>query len=94
MHYPQDRPVAPRAEVIGTRGPFNLGGERALSECFTCDALVNKNSSNQATEPKLQMAREINLPMLVLVRPPLPPTDREFADGKALLAAARDWENT
>ena len=25
--------------------------------------------------------------------PPLPPADREFADGEALLAAIRDWES-
>ncbi|MBW6266197.1 precorrin-6A/cobalt-precorrin-6A reductase, partial [Pseudomonas aeruginosa] len=52
-----------------------------------------KNSGSQATEPKLQVAREMGLPVLVLARPPLPPADREFADGEALLAAIRDWES-
>ncbi|EPP3903817.1 TPA: precorrin-6A/cobalt-precorrin-6A reductase, partial [Pseudomonas aeruginosa] len=55
--------------------------------------LVSKNSGSQATEPKLQVAREMGLPVLVLARPALPPADREFADGEALLTAIRDWES-
>ncbi|WP_260467236.1 precorrin-6A/cobalt-precorrin-6A reductase, partial [Pseudomonas aeruginosa] len=81
------------AVVCGARGPFSLDGERALFERLACDVLVSKNSGSQATEPKLQVAREMGLPVLVLARPPLPPADREFADGEALLAAIRDWES-
>ncbi|WP_042853115.1 precorrin-6A/cobalt-precorrin-6A reductase, partial [Pseudomonas aeruginosa] len=72
------------------RGPFSLDGERALFERLACDVLVSKNSGSQATQPKLQVAREMGLPVLVLARPP---ADREFADGEALLAAIRDWES-
>lgn len=89
----QGQLAAPRAEVIGARGPFSLDGERALFERLACDVLVSKNSGSQATEPKLQVAREMGLPVLVLARPALPPADREFADGEALLAAIRDWES-
>ncbi|HCR1280524.1 precorrin-6A/cobalt-precorrin-6A reductase, partial [Pseudomonas sp. BIS1] len=60
---------------------------------LACDVLVSKNSGSQATEPKLQVAREMGLPVLVLARPALPPADREFADGEALLTAIRDWES-
>ncbi|HFD4253708.1 TPA: precorrin-6A/cobalt-precorrin-6A reductase, partial [Pseudomonas aeruginosa] len=89
----QGQPAAPRAKVIGARGPFSLDGERALFERLACDVLVSKNSGSQATEPKLQVAREMGLPVLVLARPALPPADREFADGEALLTAIRDWES-
>ncbi len=78
--------------MISARGPFSLDGERALFERLACDVLVSKNSGSQATEPKLQVAREMGLPVLVLARPALPPADREFADGEALLTAIRDWE--
>ncbi|MCT4937571.1 precorrin-6A/cobalt-precorrin-6A reductase, partial [Pseudomonas aeruginosa] len=71
----------------------SLDGERALFERLACDVLVSKNSGSQATEPKLQVAREMGLPVLVLARPALPPADREFADGEALLTAIRDWES-
>ncbi|WP_206443518.1 precorrin-6A/cobalt-precorrin-6A reductase, partial [Pseudomonas aeruginosa] len=89
----QGQPAAPRAGVRGARGPFSLDGERALFERLACDVLVSKNSGSQATEPKLQVAREMGLPVLVLARPALPPADREFADGEALLTAIRDWES-
>ncbi|MBG5212838.1 precorrin-6A/cobalt-precorrin-6A reductase, partial [Pseudomonas aeruginosa] len=90
LHGPR---AAPRAAVMGARGPFSLDGERALFERLACDVLVSKNSGSQATEPKLQVAREMGLPVLVLARPALPPADREFADGEALLTAIRDWES-
>ncbi|MGI1072479.1 precorrin-6A/cobalt-precorrin-6A reductase, partial [Pseudomonas aeruginosa] len=87
-------PAAGGRGVVGRRrGPFSLDGERALFERLACDVLVSKNSGSQATEPKLQVAREMGLPVLVLARPALPPADREFADGEALLAAIRDWES-
>ncbi|WP_262855529.1 precorrin-6A/cobalt-precorrin-6A reductase, partial [Pseudomonas aeruginosa] len=84
---------APPAGGRAPPGPFSLDGERALFERLACDVLVSKNSGSQATQPKLQVAREMGLPVLVLARPALPPADREFADGEALLAAIRDWES-
>ncbi|MDO5912166.1 precorrin-6A/cobalt-precorrin-6A reductase, partial [Pseudomonas aeruginosa] len=92
---PPPRPRPPRRGGGGGAppGPFSLDGERALFERLACDVLVSKNSGSQATEPKLQVAREMGLPVLVLARPALPPADREFADGEALLTAIRDWES-
>ncbi|MFS7109924.1 precorrin-6A/cobalt-precorrin-6A reductase, partial [Pseudomonas aeruginosa] len=86
-------PPPPPAGGAAPPGPFSLDGERALFERLACDVLVSKNSGSQATEPKLQVAREMGLPVLVLARPALPPADREFADGEALLTAIRDWES-
>jgi len=40
--------------------------------------LISKNSGSVATEPKLQVARELGLPVLVLRRPLLPEVDRVF----------------
>lgn len=67
-----------RFEVIGSRGPFDLDEERALFDRLGTDVLVSKNSGSQSTEPKLQVARERGLPVLVLKRPELPPVTREF----------------
>lgn len=74
----QAEPAPPRAEVIDARGPFSLEGERALFARTGCDVLVSKNSGSPSTEPKLQVARERGLPVLVLRRPLLPAVDREF----------------
>ncbi|MGH8379682.1 cobalt-precorrin-6A reductase [Pseudomonas sp.] len=67
-----------RCEVIGARGPFHLEDERALFERRQIDVLISKNSGSGATEPKLEVARERGLPVLVLKRPELPVVDREF----------------
>ncbi len=76
-----------RAEIIGDRGPFNLEAERQLFERLNCDALISKNSGGDSTEPKLQVARERGLPVLLLRRPVLPAVAREFAHRDDLLSA-------
>lgn len=67
-----------RCAVIGARGPFHLEDERALFERRQIDVLVSKNSGSAATEPKLEVARERGVPVLVLKRPELPEVDRLF----------------
>lgn len=74
-----DYPGTPRARVIGARGPFNLADERALFAAGQFDVLISKNSGSSATEPKLQVARELGLPVLLLARPPLPAVDQQFS---------------
>lgn len=76
-----------RCEVIGARGPFRLEDERALFAQRQIDVLISKNSGSGATEPKLQVARELKVPVLVLKRPTLPEVDREFGSVDALLTA-------
>jgi precorrin-6A/cobalt-precorrin-6A reductase len=76
-----------RASVIGARGPFHLEDERALFAAGQFDVLISKNSGSSATEPKLQVARELGLPVLLLARPLLPSVDREFASVEALWSA-------
>ena len=77
----------PRATVIGARGPFDLHGERALFALLGSDVLISKNSGSQSTEPKLQVARELGLPVLLLRRPELPAVEREFVSLEALAEA-------
>ncbi len=67
-----------RCEVIGARGPFLIDDERELFERRNIDVLISKNSGSTATEPKLEVARERRVPVLVLKRPVLPEVDREF----------------
>ncbi|SPO68891.1 cobalt-precorrin-6A reductase [Pseudomonas sp. JV241A] len=75
-----------RCEVIGARGPFHLDDERALFERRQIDVLISKNSGSGATEPKLEIARQWRVPVLVLKRPELPQVDREFFSPSKLLA--------
>jgi precorrin-6A/cobalt-precorrin-6A reductase len=86
----QAQEAVARAEIIGARGPFELDEERALFARLGTDVLISKNSGSQATEPKLQVARELGLPVLLLRRPSLPPVAREFASLDALRQALQE----
>ncbi|PHN26004.1 cobalt-precorrin-6A reductase [Pseudomonas sp. ICMP 460] len=79
-----------RCEVIGARGPFLIEDERALFERRGIDVLISKNSGSAATEPKLEVARERGVPVVVLKRPVLAAVDREFTTVAALLKAITD----
>ncbi len=76
-----------RCEVIGARGPFLIEDERALFDRQQIDVLISKNSGSTATEPKLEVARERGVPVLVLRRPVLAAADREFTTVAAVLQA-------
>ncbi|KMM79460.1 cobalt-precorrin-6A reductase [Pseudomonas deceptionensis] len=78
-----------RCEVIGARGPFLIDEERALFEQHQIDVLISKNSGSSATEPKLEVARERGVPVLILKRPELAGVDREFWRVDELLMALR-----
>jgi precorrin-6A/cobalt-precorrin-6A reductase len=78
-----------RCEVIGARGPFHLEDERALFESRRIDVLISKNSGSSSTEPKLQVARERRVPVLILKRPELPDVDRVFWSVEEVLAALK-----
>ena len=78
-----------RCEIIGARGPFCIDDERALFERRQIDVLISKNSGSSATEPKLDVARERGVPVLILKRPALPEADRLFWSTQALLEALR-----
>ncbi|MBP8236472.1 MAG: cobalt-precorrin-6A reductase [Pseudomonas sp.] len=76
-----------RAEIIGARGPFALDEERALFARLGTDVLISKNSGSASTEPKLQVARELGVPVVLLRRPELPAVEREFAQFEDLWEA-------
>ena len=78
-----------RCDVIGARGPFLIDDERALFEHRRIDVLISKNSGSSATEPKLEVARERGVPVLILKRPALPSVQREFVQIDELLMAVR-----
>ena len=85
-----EHPGNAHARVIGNRGPFSLDEERDLFAAGNFDVLISKNSGGEATEAKLQVARERCLPVLLLARPELPEVDRTFVSCDALWQALPD----
>jgi precorrin-6A/cobalt-precorrin-6A reductase len=73
-------------EIIVGRGPFTLAEERRLLERHAVGVLVSKASGGAATEAKIVAARELSLPVIMVLRPAPEP-------GKAVgtVEAALDW---
>ncbi|MBP0592557.1 cobalt-precorrin-6A reductase [Paraburkholderia sp. LEh10] len=79
-----------RARIIDARGPFDIDGERALFALNRIDVLVTKNSGGEATRAKLDVARELRVPVVMMRRPALPEVDREFDSPAQLLRAMNE----
>jgi precorrin-6A/cobalt-precorrin-6A reductase len=69
---PPGPPLPPRHELVLARGPFALEDERALLREHAIDVVVTKDSGGDATRAKLDAARELRLPVLMVARPPVP----------------------
>jgi precorrin-6A/cobalt-precorrin-6A reductase len=69
MIEPPDVNVPAHAEIILARPPFSLDEERALMREKSITVLVAKNSGGDATYPKIEAARELGLPAIMIARP-------------------------
>ncbi|MFS8095753.1 cobalt-precorrin-6A reductase [Lentzea alba] len=75
MVEPPSPPVPQRIEVLLSRGPFTVDGELELMRSWRIDALVTKDSGGSMTSAKLEAARLLGIPVVVVRRPPLPPAE-------------------
>jgi precorrin-6A/cobalt-precorrin-6A reductase len=57
-------------EVLLGRGPFRVEDEIALMRGHRIDALVTKNSGGPAAAAKLEAARALEVPVVMIARPP------------------------
>lgn len=84
---PPDLALPPTWTVLRSRGPYDLAGERALLRAHRADLLVTKDSGGTHTVAKLDAARELGVPVVVVRRPsPVVGLDRV-----ATAAAAARW---
>lgn len=81
---PPDPTVLPDATVLLARAPFTLDGEIAVLRTHRIDLVVAKNSGGTATRPKLDAARQLAIPVVMLERPPAPPVDTVAAAEAAM----------
>jgi precorrin-6A/cobalt-precorrin-6A reductase len=66
---PPDGPLPTRCEVLLARGPYQREAELALMRSRGIDVLVTKNSGGPLTEGKLDAARDLGIPVVMVSRP-------------------------
>lgn len=73
-------------EVVAARGPFTLADEQALMQRHEIDMVVCKASGGEMTRAKLDAARMMGCPVVMISRPAVPEGPRVDS-----VAAAQDW---
>ena len=76
----------PHCDVVVSRGPFTEDGDRALIERHGSELIVSKNAGGTGARAKLDAARALGLPVLMIDRPILPQRT-EFSS----VAQVLDW---
>jgi precorrin-6A/cobalt-precorrin-6A reductase len=66
----------PNAEVIVSRGPLTLEGDRELMDSRSTEYLVTRNSGGNGARAKIDAARELGIPVIMIARPALPERPR------------------
>jgi precorrin-6A/cobalt-precorrin-6A reductase len=82
---PDEAPPLPDYHAVIDRGPFDAGADRALLERHRIDLVVSKNSGGAGAYAKLEAARALGLPVLMIDRPALPPRREVTSPSDVLL---------
>ena len=69
---PEPSVPLPGVQVVIARGPFTAVGDRALLQEHGITHVVAKNSGGTGAAAKLEAARALGLPVILINRPPLP----------------------
>jgi precorrin-6A/cobalt-precorrin-6A reductase len=83
---PPTGPLPPDASILLARGPFHLDDERTLLRDHAIDVIVTKNSGGPATYAKVEAARQLNIPVIMVQRPPAP-----SAPSVTTIPAVEEW---
>jgi precorrin-6A/cobalt-precorrin-6A reductase len=66
---PGDVALPPDIKMLSGRGPFDLQAETTLLKQEKVDVLVSKNSGGAATYAKIEAARNLGIPVVMMARP-------------------------
>ncbi|MEU5551469.1 cobalt-precorrin-6A reductase [Micromonospora sp. NPDC047793] len=64
-----EEPLPEHIRLLRSRGPYTLAGELELIRTHRLDVVVTKDSGGRLTEAKLDAARQLGLPVLMIDRP-------------------------
>jgi precorrin-6A/cobalt-precorrin-6A reductase len=83
-----DPPRAPLplqgAELIVARGPFDLAGDRAMLAHHRIDIVVARDAGGDGAFAKIEAARELGLPVVMVRRPLIPERQKVETVGEVL----------
>lgn len=68
-------PLPKNRKIILNRGPYDVAAERKLMRDYAVDCVVTKNSGGAATYAKIEAARDLKKPVVIVQRPQLPGAD-------------------
>ena len=71
-----EAPALPRHHTLVARGPFALADELAMLRAHAIDCVVSKNAGGPDTYAKIEAARLLQLPVILVARPALPERTR------------------
>lgn len=69
---PDALPPLPQHTTIVSRGPFSVANDTALLQQYRVDVVVSKNAGGSGAQAKLDAARALGLPVVMVMRPALP----------------------
>ena len=69
---PPRAPLPLEAEVIIGRGPYDVAGDRALLIQHRIDIMVTRDAGGDGASAKIDAARELGLPVIMVKRPFIP----------------------
>lgn len=72
IEVPEQAALPPNLRVLQARGPFDRDSEARLLAKEEIDVIVSKNSGGTATYAKIEAARELDLPVIMIARPDKP----------------------
>lgn len=85
---PEESLPLPQTRVVIARGPFDVAGDVALMQAHGVEIVVAKNAGGTGARAKLDAARALHLPVILIDRPAVP--NRPTA---ATVAAVMAWLN-
>ncbi|MBR3371051.1 MAG: cobalt-precorrin-6A reductase [Rhodobacteraceae bacterium] len=83
---PQTPPSLPDHHILIDRGPFDATSDAALMQAQGIDLVVCKNAGGTGAQAKLIAARQLQIPVLMIDRPPVPPRAQTHD-----IASVLDW---
>lgn len=67
--------MPPQGELVLSRGPYGTAAEAELLAVHRIGAVTSKDSGGEMTVGKLVAARAVGVPVVMVRRPPLPPSE-------------------